>query len=461
MRALNRHGLLARGGALSPTMARRDLSLELPPVELLRRLPRRAGSFLLDGGGDDSWGSGEALIGWEPSRIVAFDEPPPAAPGGDGAADPFALPAKLLEEVPCAGVACALAYDLGRWVEHLGPGPAERPALPQLFAAAHPWVLAYSYRERRYELRAPHLGEAETRAVAARIEAVARAPRVRSPAAGGEATGSRANFTREAYLTAVRRVLEYIAAGDVYQVNLSQRFTATTPLAPAEIFARVLARHPAPYSAFLDGGAWALVSNSPECFLRLDGERVSTFPIKGTRPRGDTPEADKAMARALLSSVKERAEHLMIVDLERNDLGRVCRFGTVHVPAFARLRTFASLHHVESEVAGRLAPNTSLAALLRATFPGGSITGAPKVRAMQIIDELEPAGRGFYTGAIGFVGRERSCFNIAIRTATVAGANLSYHAGGGVVADSDPAAEYDESRLKARAFLDVLAEVDA
>jgi para-aminobenzoate synthetase component 1 len=442
-------------------MATLPLRLELPPTELLLRLPRRAGTFLLDGGAPDSWGSGEALLGSEAAAVIAFRRPP-----GEGE-DPFAVLDDATRAHPGAGVVCALGYDLGRWVERLGPGPADEMGLPQLFAAAHRWVLAYSYAEDRYELRAPAMPDEELRRVAARLQAAAAgggravarpAARLAPGAVARLPCNVTSSFSREGYREAVRRVLAYIGAGDVYQVNLAQRFRAPRSEPPQSLFARLLARHPAPYAAYVDGGPWALVSNSPECLLQRSSERVATFPIKGTRPRAEQPARDKAMASALLSSIKDGAEHLMIVDLERNDLGRVCRYGSVRVAELARLRSFASVHHLESEVAGELAPHTPLAALLRAVFPGGSITGAPKVRAMQIIDELEPVGRGFYTGAIGFIDAAGGArLNVAIRTATVTAEAATYHAGGGVVADSDPDEEYRETLLKARAFFDALA----
>jgi len=426
------------------------LPLELRPVELLQRLPRRAGTFLLDGGGADSWGSGEALLGCEPVFVTT------TAAGGD----PFAVPEALLRDSALAGVAVALAYDLARAVERLAAGPPDDLALPRLHASAHPWVLAYCWRQRHYELRAPALSRPALQAVADRLLRLADAP-PSAVAGGGAPLCPRSSFSRAGYLAAVQRVQEYIAAGDVYQVNLSQRFRAPLDAPPAALFARMATRHPAPWAAYLDGGPFALLSSSPECFLQRRGARVSTFPIKGTRPRGDDEARDKAMASDLLSSVKDGAEHLMIVDLERNDLGRVCRYGSVGVPRFAALRTFPSLHHLESEVCGELRPETSLAELLRATFPGGSITGAPKVRAMQIVDEIEPVARGFYTGCLGFVeagGDAR--FNIAIRTAVATEREVSYHAGGGIVADSMPADEYDETLLKARAFLEALRAHD-
>lgn len=245
------------------------------------------------------------------------------------------------------------------------------------------------------------------------------------------------------------RAHEYIAAGDIYEINLAQRFTADAELADAPaLFAAWAERYPMPFAAFVDGGAWAIVSNSPECLLLTDGARAATFPIKGTRRLDPRASAD-ALAAELRGDAKEHAEHVMVVDLERNDLGRVCEIGSVEVAEFAAVRQYPVLVHMVSEVRGRLRDGTSPAALLRATFPGGSITGAPKIRAMQLIEELEPAARGFYTGAIGWTELDgRSRFSIAIRTAVLDRAGLTYWAGGGIVADSDAEREFAETLLK-------------
>jgi para-aminobenzoate synthetase component 1 len=253
-------------------------------------------------------------------------------------------------------------------------------------------------------------------------------------------------------------VLEYLRAGDAYQVNLSRRLSATctpAPSAPVALAAALRARAPAPHAALIASadGDGALVGNSPERFLAVgtDGA-VETRPIKGTRSRGDTPGADAASA-ALAASAKDRAEHVMIVDLERNDLGRVCRTGSVEVASLARTVALPTVFHLVSTVRGILRADVGLAELLAATFPGGSITGAPKRRAMQIIDELEPAARGPYTGATGWLGAAGDLdLAIAIRTAVVRAGRLSLSVGGGVVADSTPEGELAETDVKARAF---------
>ena len=256
----------------------------------------------------------------------------------------------------------------------------------------------------------------------------------------------------------IARAHDYIAAGDIYEVNLAQPFTADAGLSdgPA-LFAAWSERYPMPFAAYVDGGAWVALSNSPECFLLADEAHVATFPIKGTRRRA-ADAAVEAVAAELRGDAKERAEHVMVVDLERNDLGRVCEPGSIKVAEFATVRQYPLLMHMVSDIRGRLRGGTSLAALFRATFPGGSISGAPKIRAMQIIEELEPAARGFYTGSIGWTEVDgESRFNIAIRTAVLDGGSLTYWAGGGIVADSDARREYQESLLKAEALFRALA----
>jgi para-aminobenzoate synthetase component 1 len=258
------------------------------------------------------------------------------------------------------------------------------------------------------------------------------------------------------YLEGARRVLEYLAAGDVYQVNLARRLSAPFDGAAVELAAALRARAPAPLAAFLVSadGAAALVGNSPERFLALDGHgAIETRPIKGTRARGATPAADEAARFALAASAKDRAEHVMIVDLERNDLGRVCETGSVVVDGVARVMSLPTVHHLVTTVRGRLRAGVGLAELLAATFPGGSITGAPKRRAMQIIDELEPAARGPYTGATGWLGAAGDLdLAVAIRTALVARGRISLSVGGGIVADSTPDGEWAETEVKAAAF---------
>jgi para-aminobenzoate synthetase component 1 len=263
---------------------------------------------------------------------------------------------------------------------------------------------------------------------------------------------------KSAYLDAVRRAVEYIYAGDVFQVNYAHEFRAPLRGDPLALYLRLREHNPAPYGAFLDlGAACAVLSTSPELFLELSGARVWTRPIKGTRPRGATEAEDLELIEELRRSEKDTAELAMIVDLERNDLGRVCTPGSVAVVEEARIESYASVHHRVATVIGELERGRDRADLIAATFPGGSITGAPKIRAMEIIDELEVGRRGPYTGSIGILTDSGGmALNIAIRTAVVADGMVRLHVGGGIVADSDPEAEHEETLDKGRTLFEAL-----
>ena len=272
---------------------------------------------------------------------------------------------------------------------------------------------------------------------------------------GSEAISS--NLTRDEFLSRVERAQAYIRAGDIYQVNLSHRLSA--PFTPSgwQLFRNLSSVSPAPFSAYLDGGEFQLTSSSPELFLRLSGGHIQTRPIKGTRARSSDPTRDAQLTYELQTSSKEMAELVMITDLLRNDIGKVCEFGSVQVPELVRLERFPHVQHLVSTVEGRLRPGVTHFAAFASCFPGGSITGAPKIRAMEIIDELEPISRGPYTGALGYLGFNReSQLSITIRTAVWKNGTAWFHAGAGIVADSIPAAEYDETIAKARGFVEAL-----
>jgi len=242
-----------------------------------------------------------------------------------------------------------------------------------------------------------------------------------------------------------------------FEVNLSQRFEAKLSITPYELYKRLRQINPAPFACYLGFDEVSVVSASPERFLRIRGDWVETRPIKGTRPRGKTPEKDEALAKELLGSAKDRAENIMIVDLERNDLGRVCRFGTVKVTELAILEVFPTVFHLTSTVVGRLREGKNGIDLLKASFPGGSITGAPKVRAMEIIDELEPTRRSVYTGNIGYLSFNGDLdLSIVIRTFLAKGRKAYFQVGGAVVYDSDPEVEYQETLDKARALVNAI-----
>jgi para-aminobenzoate synthetase component 1 len=372
--------------------------------------------------------------------------------------NPFDAIAQLLREqqlenpeglpLPCGAVG-AFGYDLGQHLERLPHRAEDDLDFPDLVLGFYDTVTCTDVAD----------------GSSVRVELGTRLNRrAIDPATYGEVFGSGAstarpggNFTRDQYLAAVARIREYIAAGDVYQVNLSQRFHARSSRPPFEIYEALRAASPAPFAAFLSFGRRSLISASPERFLELRDRKLVTRPIKGTRRRGATPDEEETLTRDLLTSPKDDAELAMIVDLERNDLGRVCEAGSIVVAAPKVLERHPTVHHLSATIEGKLRSGLGPVDVLRATFPGGSITGAPKIRAMEIIDELEPTRRAFYTGAIGALGFDGSMnLSIAIRTVLADGADYYFQAGGGIVADSDPAAEYDETLAKAAAMVRAL-----
>ena len=360
------------------------------------------------------------------------------------------------------------SYDLGRLLERLPERAADDLALPECrFAFYDGGVVLDHLQGCGYLVSTglPLAGEAGRRRAGERLAYWRRL--LAAPAFNESARAERqerrrgsrlrANFTKEAYCRAVQRALEYIAAGDIYQVNLSQRFTAQLETEPWELYRRLRHLNPAPFAAFLRFPEVTVAGSSPERFLLVEGDRVETRPIKGTRPRGRTPAEDAALKDELLGSEKDRAELLMIVDLERNDLGRVCRTGSIEVPELFCLETYATVYHLVSTVTGRLSPGQNVFDLLPAVFPGGSITGAPKIRSMEIIEELEPVRRGIYTGSLGYIDfAGRADLNIVIRTFVLKEGRAFFQVGGGIVSDSRPELEYQETLDKARALLGAL-----
>jgi len=266
------------------------------------------------------------------------------------------------------------------------------------------------------------------------------------------------NLTQKEYIDMVRRCKEYIAAGDIFQANLSQRLSVQIKgVDPLRLYGVLRKVNPSPFSAFIDTGEMQLVSSSPERLIRLYDDLVETRPIAGTRPRGRDPEENGVLQKQLLASEKERAEHIMLVDLERNDIGRVCRYGSVRVDEFMELESYSHVNHIVSNVVGEIESGRDAFDLIRAVFPGGTITGVPKIRCMEIIDELEPTTRGPYTGSIGYISYSGNMdLNIVIRTFIIKDGWAHIQVGAGIVADSDPEREYYETLYKAEALIKTL-----
>ena len=381
------------------------------------------------------------------------------------------------------GFAGYIGYEHGRVLERVPAPRNDDLTLPDAMLALYDWVVAWDHRQGRAWIVStgiPEQGDARHARAADRLAVVARrlaspASRVTSPpplrvrprSAARVPTypldappaslmrGLRSSFSHSGYLDAVTRVHEYIVAGDIFQANISQRLQAPRREHPWELYRRLRCLDPAPFAAYLELDDLAIASASPERFLRVDAaRRVETRPIKGTRPRGTAPADDASLARALLASDKDRAENLMIVDLLRNDLSRTCRPGSVRATELFALEYYSTVQHLVSTVTGVLADGADTVGLLCAAFPGGSITGAPKVRAMEIIAEIEPCARGVYSGSIGYLSVTGTMdSSIAIRTCFAVGDTLYLPVGGGIVADSDPEDEYQETLHKARGLV--------
>ena len=338
-----------------------------------------------------------------------------------------------------------LSHDLGREIESLPVAAADDLALPPLALGRYETWLEFDHARRLVRIHGD--GDAAH---------LLRALRGAEPASPHHVPAEqwRSTLPRPAYEQAVQRAIDYIRAGDVFQVNLSQRLSTPWESDPFALYARLRETSPAPFAALVRLGGADVISASPERFLRRRGEHIETRPIKGTRPRGADAAEDRRNALALRSSAKDRAENVMIVDLARNDLGRVARYGTVSVQRLCALESHPGVHHLVSAVEARLRPGVSTADVVRATFPPGSVTGAPKIRALEIIEELEPVRRGPYCGAVGWFGPDGDLeLSVAIRTLVAARESLHLHVGGAVTADSQPAGEWRETMHKAARLL--------
>jgi len=422
-----------------------------------------------------------SFLSANPVRTATIDRP-------QFGLDPFRTPrqwsdAFQAETVPGlppfqGGIAGHLSYELGSCFERLPMASRDEFQFPVAFFGLYDWVLAWDHLQQRVWLISQGFPEVEPTArqdrAAQQLVRVQQQLDVRPPTRDDHSTainplefapqfelpgepGVSSNFSRNAYLQAVERVIEYIRAGDIFQANLSQRLLARCSLPPIELYLRLRRLNSAPFAGLLVQDDWAIASASPERFLKVVGREIETRPIKGTRQRRATPEADLFTRDELRESEKDTAENVMIVDLLRNDLSRVCAAGSISVPQLCVAETYETVQHLVSEIRGRLADPFDVWDLLAATFPGGSITGAPKVRAMEIIAELEPTVRGPYCGSLFYVSADGTLdSSILIRSFVQRSGWVQCCAGGGIVAQSDPIAEYEETLHKAEGMLRVL-----
>jgi para-aminobenzoate synthetase component I len=439
----------------------------------LRHLPNAM--LLLSGGSLDS--SRYSLMGWDPFLIIAAKGRQVEIQGQRGhhslIANPFdvldealealALPGQTPVQPMAAGAMGYLAYDLKNQLERLPVTAVDDLKLPDMVWAFPRQIVVHDrWEERFWQVEVEYESPAGSSGALKKSEPIlaelGRFAQVSAPD-GYQVGALSSTFGREDYLKAVSRAREYIRQGDIYQVNLSQRFSFPFQGDLYRLFGELFQRNPAPFYAYLNCGNFQILSTSMERFLRRQGDYLETRPIKGTRPRGRTPAEDEVRRQELTASPKEEAELSMIVDLLRNDIGRVCRGGSVQVREHKRLEAYENVYHLVSIVTGQLRPDCRHGEILRATFPGGSITGCPKIRAMEIIDELEPVARHVYCGSIGYLGLHRNLdLNIAIRTAIASRGQVHFAVGGGIVYDSEEVAEYEETLHKGMTLFKVIGQ---
>ncbi len=454
----------------------REIPWGHPPEALFAKLCERAGAFFLDSALSVGGLGRYSFIGFDPFLVLRAGSDgvvrlqrageSEEALRGDVLVEMRRLLAKYrcdaLPGIPFSGGAVGyFSYEFGARLERVPPSSADDLGVPEVEWGFYDGVLAFDLDERRAFMVASPVAQASAAEIFQRLEQsltfVADGGRFGKTAV---AVAEPLACTAKAdYLRAIGQIKDYIAAGDVYQVNLTQRFTTSLTCHPYELYQRLRRRSPAPFAGYLNLGDLQVVSSSPERFLRIENGRVETRPIKGTRPRGKTPADEARLRNELLASDKDRAELLMIVDLERNDLGRVCEPGSIRVEELFKVETHPTVHHLVANVSGQLRTDCDVIDCIRAALPGGSITGAPKIRSMQIIDALETTRRGVYTGAMGYLGFDGNCdLNIAIRTILCVRGQAHYSVGGGIVWDSDPESEYQETLDKGAAMRAALLE---
>ena len=469
-----------------PTPISKELPFTMSPLEVYERV-RRKHSFLLESVKGNKKTGRYSFIGIEPFMVFKSKGEEIEIQRGEVTEQINGSPLKILKKLLSAyritrplqsipflgGVVGFFSYDLVHFFEKLPRNAKDDLHIPDIFLVFVDKVIAFDNHERKaFIVVNPWIqekglsltetydkGMEDIREIEEKIKVEGRQPEVVSQK--NRKIIPLSNMTKERYIEMVKRCKGYIAAGDIFQANLSQRFSAEIgDIDPLSLYKILRDVNPSPFSAYLDFDDIQIVSSSPERLIKLEGNQSETRPIAGTRPRGKDLAEDIVMSAELITNEKERAEHIMLIDLERNDLGRVCEYGSIVVDELMALEEYSHVIHIVSNIKGRLREGKDCLDLLRAVFPGGTITGVPKVRCMEIIDELEPVARGPYTGSIGYISFSGDMdLNIIIRTFIIKDRTAYVQVGAGIVADSDPEREYYETLHKAQALFKTLEEL--
>ncbi|AOT72595.1 aminodeoxychorismate synthase component I [Geosporobacter ferrireducens] len=452
----------------------RKIDTKLDSFQLYTIFKDYAYSFFLDSGMDHEKLGKFSFIGFDPLLVFKSKDDKIDITEGKQTNTYYGNPLDKLKEILAqykmdykteipfvGGLVGYLSYDLCHYIERLPRMAVDDVQIPDCYFGIYDGVIIVDHRENTVYIAALGIKSSADR----------RVNRIEEMIVAAEQTGVsvriemnpkevdfKANMSKEVYLNAIQKIREYIRAGDIYQANFTQRFECTLENTPYDLYAKLRAINPAPFASLINFGEGMIASSSPERFIQIKDRIIETRPIKGTRPRGKTPEEDQQNRHDLLTSEKDQAELLMIVDLERNDLGRVSKTGTVKVTELFHLEEYATVYHLVSTIVGEMKEDCDVVDCIKATFPGGSITGAPKIRAMEIIDELEPTQRNIYTGSIGYIGFNGDTdLNIVIRTIVCKDGKAYFQVGGGIVWDSDAEMEYEETLHKGRALFKALS----
>ena len=441
----------------------KEINTKLNSFEIYTIFRNEDNSFILDSAMDPKKLGRYSFIGFNPFKIIKYKNTK-ENPLDNLRNELNKYKVENNTHLPFIGGAVGyLSYDLGNYIEHLPRTAKDDTNVYDLYFGLYNLVIVIDHLENKTYIATPNLNIEKEEKLIVDIENKIKKAEINGieeicyEEKNVEPIKLNSNFTKASFENSVRKVQDYIRQGDIYQANLTQRFNGKTTLSSYELYRDLRKVSPAPFGALLNFEHSKILSNSPERFIKCIDNKVETRPIKGTRPRGKTIEEDLRLQDELRNSEKDRAELLMIVDLERNDIGRVSKIGSVKVPELFVIEPYANVNHLVATVEGRLKDNLDCIDVIKATFPGGSITGAPKIRAMEIIDELEPTQRNVYTGSIGYIGFNGDMdLNIAIRTIIKQGENVYFQVGGGMTWDSNPEDEYQETLDKAKSIMKAL-----
>jgi len=450
----------------------KEICTQLNSIELYSVFKEQPYSFILDSGRDHESLGKYSFIGFDPFLLYQCKNDTIEVKIGSEekvyTGDPFDSLKELLSKYQMeytshlpfiGGVVGFFSYDLCHHIEQLPRSAVDDIEIPDCHLGFYDGIIIVDHTEKKTYIAALGIKSDENEVVKAIEDTIMQAsvPFEKKKYYTDEDMEFHSNFTKEEYMIALDTIHEYIRTGDIYQVNLTQRFDCDLSIDPFDLYCELREMNPAPFASFIDFGEGHIVSSSPERFIKINEGKIEARPIKGTIPRGKSPEEDEQNRLQLINSEKDKSELLMIVDLERNDLGKISKAGTVKVPELFKLEQYQTVFHLVATVTGELKDDIDIVDCLKATFPGGSITGTPKIRSMEVIDELEPTQRNIYTGSIGYIGFNGELdLNIVIRTILCKENKAYFQAGGGIVWDSQNQLEYEETFHKAKALMDAL-----